>query len=51
LKMYDTELNNLINSLAKVIEPIMLVFIWWIVVVIALWVFGLIFQIMQGVWT
>ena len=27
LKMYDTELNNLINSLAKVIEPIMLVFI------------------------
>jgi type II secretory pathway component PulF len=27
LKMYDTELNNIINSLAKVIEPIMLVFI------------------------
>ena len=49
LKMYDTELNNIINSLAKVIEPIMLVFIWWIVVVIALWVFGLIFQIMQWV--
>jgi type II secretory pathway component PulF len=46
--MYEGDLNLLIDRLAKVIEPIMLVFIWWIVVVIALWVFGLILQIMQG---
>ncbi len=48
LQMYEGDLNLLIDRLAKVIEPIMLVFIWWIVVVIALWVFGLILQIMQG---
>ena len=48
LSMYEDDLNNLINSLAKVIEPIMLVFIGWIVLVIALGVFGLIMQIMEG---
>jgi type II secretory pathway component PulF len=39
-----------INRLAKVIEPIMLVFIGLIVVVIATWVFGLILQIMEWAW-
>lgn len=47
LSMYQEELNMTINRLAKVIEPIMLVFIWLIVVVIASWVFGLILQIME----
>jgi type II secretory pathway component PulF len=50
LKMYENELNNLINNLAKVIEPILLIFIWWFIVLIALWVFGLILQIMDNVW-
>ena len=49
LTMYESELNLLINRLAKVIEPVMLVFIWWIVVVIARGIFGLILQIMEGV--
>lgn len=49
LDMYDTELDMLISRLAKIIEPIMLVFVWGIVVMIALWVFGLILQIMEGV--
>ena len=48
LEMYQEELNVTINRLAKVIEPIMLVFIGLIVVVIASWVFGLILQIMEG---
>ena len=48
LQMYEGDLNILIERLAKVIEPIMLIFIWWVVVVIALGVFGLILQIMQG---
>jgi len=48
LKMYQEELNVTINRLAKVIEPIMLVFIGLIVVVIASGVFGLILQIMEG---
>ncbi len=47
LHMYESDLNNLISRLAKVIEPIMLIFVWWIVVVIALGIFWLILQIMQ----
>ena len=47
LKMYQEELNMTINSLSKVIEPIMLVLIGIVVVVIASWVFGLILQIME----
>lgn len=49
LNMYDVELNMMISNLSKIIEPIMLVFIGWIVVVIAYAVFGLILQIMSGV--
>ncbi len=48
LHMYESDLNNLINRLAKVIEPIMLIFVGWIIVVIALGIFWLILQIMQG---
>jgi len=48
LSIYEEELNGMISRLSKVIEPIMLVFIWGIVVVIALWVFGLIFQVMES---
>lgn len=50
LTMHEEELNNIINRLAKVIEPIILIFIWVIVVVIALGVFWLILQIMEWVW-
>jgi len=45
--MYQEELNMTINSLSKVIEPIMLVLIGIVVVVIASGVFGLILQIME----
>ncbi len=50
LKMHEEELDNNINRLAKVIEPVILVFIWVIVVVIALGVFWLILKIMEWVW-
>lgn len=48
LTMYEWELNVSINRLSKIIEPIMLVWIWGIVVIIAYAVFGLILQIMEG---
>lgn len=48
LTMYEGELNVSINRLSKIIEPIMLIWIWGIVVVIAYAVFGLILQIMAG---
>jgi type II secretory pathway component PulF len=45
--MYEEDLNNLISTSSKIIEPVMLIFVGWIVVVIALGIFGLILQIMQ----
>ena len=48
LKMYEDDLNTIITQSSKIIEPIMLIFIGWIVVVIALGIFGLILQIMEG---
>ncbi len=47
LKMYEEDLNTLISRSSKIIEPVMLIFVWWIVVVIALGIFGLILQIME----
>ncbi len=48
LKMYEEDLNTIITRSSKIIEPIMLIFVGWIIVVIALWIFGLILQIMEG---
>ncbi|MEI6426149.1 MAG: type II secretion system F family protein [Candidatus Absconditabacteria bacterium] len=48
LVMYDAELQMTINGLSKVIEPVMLIFIGGVVVSIAMAVFGLILQIMDG---
>jgi len=48
LQMYEEDLNTIIMRSSKVIEPIMLIFVGWIVVVIALGIFGLILQIMEG---
>lgn len=50
LNMYQEELNTTINSLSKVLEPIILVVIWAIVLLVASWVFGLILQIMEWIW-
>lgn len=49
LKMYQEELNVAINSISKVIEPVILVAIWVIVLLVASWVFWLILQIMESV--
>ena len=48
LKMYEEDLDTIITQSSKIIEPVMLIFVGWIVVVIALGIFGLILQIMQG---
>lgn len=49
LNMYQEELNVSINSISKVIEPVILVGIWAIVLLVASWVFWLILQIMESV--
>ncbi len=48
-EIYEEDLNSNITNLSKVIEPVMLVVIWWLVVVIALWVFWVITSIMDAV--
>jgi type II secretory pathway component PulF len=40
--MYEEELNNLINNVSKVIEPVLIVVVGWIIALIALSVFGII---------
>lgn len=49
IAIYQEELDNYINNLSKLIEPIMLVFVWWVVIMIALGVFGVIMNIMDSV--
>jgi type II secretory pathway component PulF len=49
ISIYQEELDNYITNLSKIIEPIMLVFIGWIVIMIALGVFGVIMNIMDSV--
>lgn len=49
IAIYQEELDHYINNLSKLIEPVMLVFVWWIVIMIALWVFGVIMNIMDSV--
>ena len=46
LEMYQEDLNTTIMRSSKIIEPVMLIFVGWIVVVIALGIFWLILQIM-----
>lgn len=48
LKMYEEDLNVLVGRSSKIIEPIMLVGVWGVILVIALGIFGLILQIMEG---
>lgn len=48
---YDQEFNKIINNLSKIIEPIMIVVVGWIVAFIALSVFGIIWNILDSVQT
>ena len=47
IDIYQEELDNSIKNFSKAIEPLILVFVWGIVLMIALWVFSLIFAVMD----
>lgn len=49
IEMYQEELDNAIKNFAKAIEPAILVVVWAIVMLIAVWTFGLIFAVMDSV--
>ena len=48
IDIYQEELDNSIKNFSKAIEPFILVFVGGIVLVIALWVFNLIFAVMES---
>ena len=49
IDIYQEELDNSIKNFSKAIEPIILIFVWGIVLLIALGVFSLIFAVMDSV--
>lgn len=49
ISIYSEELDNYISNISKIIEPIMLVIVGSIIILIALWVFGVIMSIMDGI--
>lgn len=49
IDIYQEELDNSIKNFSKAIEPVILIFVWWIVLMIALGVFSLIFAVMDSV--
>ena len=48
IDIYQEELDNSIKNFSKAVEPFILVFVGGIVLVIALWVFNLIFAVMES---
>lgn len=50
IDIYQEELDNSIRNFSKAIEPLILVFVGWIVLTIAIWVFSLIFAVMDSAW-
>ena len=48
IDIHQEELDNSIKNFSKAIEPFILIFVWWIVLMIALWVFSLIFAVMDS---
>ena len=50
IDIYQEELDNSIKNFSKAIEPFILVFVLWIVLMIAIWVFSLIFAVMDSAW-
>ena len=51
IAMYEDEFNKVLDGLSKVIEPVLIVFIWWIVAMVALSVFWVIGTLLESVQT
>jgi len=49
IAMYEDEFNKMLDGLSKVIEPVLVVFIGWIIAMVAMSVFGVIGSLLDGV--
>lgn len=51
IAMYEEEFQKVLDWLSKVIEPVLIVFIWWIIAMVAMSVFGVIGSLLDSVGT
>lgn len=51
IAMYEDEFNKMLDGLSKIIEPVLIVFIGWIIAMVAMSVFGVIWSLLDGVQT
>lgn len=49
IDMYQEELNNEISQFSKILEPVILIFMWVIVALVASGIFWVIFTVMENV--
>ena len=49
INMYQDELDNQINAFSKMLEPIILIFMWVIVALVASGIFWVVFSVMENV--
>ncbi len=51
IAMYEDEFNKMLDGLSKIIEPVLIVFIGWIIAMVAMSVFWVIWSLLDGVQT
>ena len=49
LSLYETEFKSIINNFSKVVEPILIIFVWGVVLWIALSIFGILGSILDSI--
>lgn len=48
IAMYEDEFQKMLDGLSKVIEPVLIVFIWVIIAMVAMSVFGIIWSLLES---
>ena len=47
--LYEQEFNKIVDNLSKIIEPILIILIWWLVGIVALAIFSVIVSVIWNV--
>ena len=48
ITLYEEEFNKIVDNLSKIIEPILIIFIWWVIWILALSIFSVIISVIWG---
>jgi len=46
--LYEEEFNKIVDNLAKIIEPILIVFVWWIIGFVAMSIFSVVISVLDS---